>query len=352
MTRRPLRWLTPAFPGRGTCRYDAEMDWIDGLEAALPAPVPVIEAAADFAASRSELARIRVEIQAATLTCHAAYFENLDALLENIGQLRRQRGVMWCRWGVLGSDDTAPGSQVPPYPLRVWERRAGTLSALNQWAAGDPPAGRRPAGAAAQRAQWIRMTLGSTTEEKRWLVSRLAETLRASLDGQGLARPAKGTVLPVPLLAAEPTRAGSMAGVQVIEQALARLEAQPCHFRFDRWTDNLIVAIGRMDYEGSHAPLEPTLTVKARTERSRQYVRSINAWIDEVPFASALALAVGPQDVACRVYAALDQPTPEKVWLAAALSKTIRAIGEEYRPRDERGPERGAGATGKRAPRS
>jgi hypothetical protein len=94
----PLRWVTPEFPTNGHYEHDEEIDWIDGFEFNLPERIPIIETFDEFGRSDNEVARIRAEIQCATQHRHAAYFENIETLLSNIGKLRRERGVMWCGW--------------------------------------------------------------------------------------------------------------------------------------------------------------------------------------------------------------------------------------------------------------
>jgi DNA-binding PucR family transcriptional regulator len=124
--------------------------------------------------------------------------------------------------------------------------------------------------------------------------------------------------------------------VRAIRRAMKRLvEADVCHFRFDRWVDNLIVAIGQLSFDGAHAPAEPAISVEIWVDRIRQYVRAINAWID----GKTVSQVKAPASIIRRVYALLGEPSAAKIWLAASLSKTMRSIGESFRPSDEPPPD-------------
>jgi hypothetical protein len=128
--------------------------------------------------------------------------------------------------------------------------------------------------------------------------------------------------------------------VRAIRRAMKRLvEADVCHFRFDRWIDNLIVAIGQLRFDGAHAPAEPAISVEGWVDRIRQYVRAINSWIDGKALKEAVGQVEASASVIRRVYALLGEASATKIWLAASLSKTMRSIGESFRPSDEPPPD-------------
>lgn len=356
----PLRWLNPALPTSGTYRRDAEVAWIDALEEALPRPVPVLASIEAFNDSQDEVARIRVEIQVATQQCNAAYFENLETLLRNIGQLHRTRPVTWCGLGVLEHGEHGAVTVTPPYPLLLLDRRLDTISVLYAWLCGPlgaaGVAGYHPRCIYGQREIWIRATLGTPTQPKRWLVGHLCRIVKLGLRRPWSTKPEPDPgryPLWVPFEShAEPTgddltvleqlaaNLEMSTAITRIRQELERLENELCHFRFDRWVDNLIMMIGTLDPDADHAPPELELTARGWVDQKVAWVEAMNAWIDETPVNEALRLPGIDPSIIRRIYAMLGRPSPVKVWLTASLSKTMRAFGEEHRPEKASPPQR------------
>jgi hypothetical protein len=101
----------------------------------------------------------------------------------------------------------------------------------------------------------------------------------------------------------------------------------------------LIVAIDQFKFSGAHAPAEPAISVESWVDRIRQYVRAINAWIDGRTLQEAISQAKVSASIIRQVYVPLGEASATKIWLAASLSKTMRSIGESFRPSDEPSPD-------------
>lgn len=356
----PIRWVAPAFPANGVYCCDPEITWIDSMEAKLPRPIPILATPEAFSASSDDLARIRVEIQVATQHCNAAYFANLETLLRGIGQLRRSRAVTWCSFGTLTNDTGRQAGQGSPYPIVLLDRRLDTLAVLYTWlcglTTGHPViATSHPKCTYGEREEWIRTTLGEPTPNKRWLVGHLCWAIKRGLRHPWLDPQHGGTQrypLYVPFQVDTATVPNDSDVLSVVGEGLDldasekdllemmdRLEAQPCHFRFDRWIDNLIAAIGQPEMKTPHAPPEEALSVQTRIAQMRIWVRAINAWIDDEPLLEVSARSDAAAPVVRLVYAMLGAPSALKIWLTASLSKTIRSFGDTIRPQDEVPPQ-------------
>jgi len=360
----PARWATPDFPTNKGYHYDREFEWIDGSEANLPEKVQTIESDEEFNSSVNEVAKIRTEIQVATQRCHAAYFENLDILLTNIGKMKRERGVMWCGFGVYGRSDPKQKGTMPSYPQVLLERRKGTLVALYAWLEGTPiQESGTDISLPEEKIRWIYTALGDPNDLKRWLVGHLCRALKLAILRPWLAGPEED----LRDYSLDKVIHASIGDLSDDESVLAALEKdldltpdaqrirewmphpeeegwgremdELCHFRFDRWIDNVISAVGQMRIDGKHAPPEPEISVQGWCDRIRRCVRAINAWIDTQPIENALVSRGASKLVVERVYNLLGGPSPEKVWLAASLSKTIRSIWPFLSVCDEEPPQ-------------
>jgi len=345
----PERWLTAVFPGNGAYLHDNEFARIDAYERALPARVPVLRNEDEFLSSSSEIAQIRTEIQVATQQCNAAYLHNLRILLANIGALRRSRAVTWCGFGAYGSTDPAHQATMPcaPQPLYDDRRRmlAALLCRLDGQAQGGPPGSRE-----------VHAALGGDEPAKRWLVGHACRVLASSLD-----RPWLAGVPTIPpdlrlgerlLGSSDPMPDGEALNrygrqltlsseARAIRRLLDRPDDQPCHFRFERWIANIIAAIGAMD-PNRHAAAETAVSLASWQAVLAVWTRAINAWLDEVQVERA-AGAAGDMSIARDAYGLLGEQNDTKVWLVASLSKTMRSIGDDYRPKGVPAPRRFAG---------
>jgi hypothetical protein len=260
---------------------------------------------------------------------------------------------------VFGQGDPAQKDQMPPFPEHLRQRREGTLAILWEWL--RKTAVTKAEGGSmipVERVEWIYSALGEQCDAKCWLVGCLCDVLK-----QALRRPAP-VILNVDLSkyslhsllpqdGDQPTSSDDAAilgrmekrlsltdDVRVIRRAMKRLvEADVCHFRFDRWADNLIVAIGQLRFDGAHAPAEPAISVETWVDRIRQYVRAINAWIDGKTLPKTVSQAKASASIIRQVYALLGEASATRIWLAASLSKTMRSIGESFRPSDEPPPD-------------
>jgi hypothetical protein len=352
------RWLTPSFPSNGHYKHDAEINWINSLESNLSEKIPVIKSIEEFNHSDNEVAKIRAEIQCATQHCHAAYFENIETLLNNIGKMRRERGVMWCGFGVLGQDDPAKKDQMPSFPEYLRQKREGTLAVLRQWLRNMPLA-KDNRMISEEHIEWIYSSLDKRGNIKCWLVGCLCDVLK-----QSFRRPKPVIInvdlsqyslhniffqskdLPaisddVAILKQIERRLSLTDDIRAIRAAMMRLvEADVCHFRFNRWMDNLIVAIGQLKFEGSHAPVEPDISIEGWVNRIRQYIRGINAWIDGKNFQEVINQYEISPLIIRRIYTFLGEASATKIWLSASLSKTMRSIGDDFRPYDEAPPQK------------
>ncbi len=356
-----MRWVAPKFPTNAIYRHDPEIAWIDGMEARLPRSIPVLETPEAFSACSDDLARLRVEIQVATQHCNVAYFANLETLLRGIGHLRRSRAVTWCSFGTLADTMNWRARQDSLYPIVLLDRRLDTLAVLYTWlcglTAGHPLATSHPKCTYGEREEWIRTTLGESTPIKRWLVGHLCRVIKQGLRRPWLNEEQSGALrypLYVPFQMDAATAPDDNAVLEMVAERLhpdesvdslrrmmARPEDQPCHFRFDRWIDNLIAAVGRLDAEAPHAPPEDALSVQTWVSQLRAWVRAIDAWIDDVPLPAAAARSGATASIVRRVYAMLGTPSPLKLWFAASLSKTMRSLGDPpLRPQDEAPPQR------------
>ncbi len=355
-----MRWVAPEFPTNGSYHHDPEITWIDAMEAKLPRSIPILETPEAFSTCGDDLARLRIEIQVATQHCNVAYFANLETLLRGIGQLRRSRAVTWCSFGTLADTMNWRARQDSLYPIVLLDRRLDTLAVLYTWlcglTAGHPLTTSHPKCTYGEREEWIWTELGESTPIKRWLVGHLCRVIK-----QGLRRPwldlQQSGALRYPLyvpfkmdaaMAPDDNDVLSTVAERLqpgepensLRRMMARPEEQPCHFRFDRWIDNLISAVGHMDTEALHAPPEDALSVQTWMAQMRAWVRAIDAWIDDVPLPAACAQSGATASIVRRVYAMLGTPSPLKLWFTASLSKTMRSLGDSLRPQDEAPPQR------------
>jgi len=318
---------------------DEEIAWIDSLEANLPVEVETLKSFDDFAQSNDEIARIRAEIQVASQQCQVVYVENLQTLLRNIGSLRRPSGVMWCNFGVFGMDNPGGGKHMPEMPTYLTDRRERRLAGLYNWLLGKtlteiPPRLRDDWTA------WVYETLRDSTQQKKWLVGNLCIRLKQALNHPWLSGPKRDTsryTLGMVFGLNTETDDAEVLGrtrerIRLTEEAKAILDKmgrlEICHFRFERWMDNQIMMIGQM-HPHARALQRSSLTVEDWLAGIGDYVKAINAWIDDIPQLEVVERDVAEEGVVARVYSLLGLRSPVKVWLAASLSKTIRSIGED-----------------------